>query len=50
MAGNNPLIAIAGKMLPQTLVHLIVFYGFEFYVYHILQFPHPGGIWPILSG
>lgn len=48
MAGNNPLIAVAGKMLPQTLVHLIVFYGFEFYVYHILQFPHPGGLWPIL--
>lgn len=48
MAGNNPLIAIAGKMLPQTLVHMLVFYGFEFYIYHILQFPHPGGVIPIL--
>lgn len=48
MAGNNPFIAVLGKMLPQTLIHLLVFYGFEFYIYHILQFPHPGGVLPIM--
>lgn len=48
MAGNNPFIAISGKMLPQTLIHLLVFYGFEFYIYHVLQFPHPGGVVPIM--
>lgn len=48
MAGNNPLIAVLGKMLPQTIIHLIIFLGFEFYIYHVLGFPHPGGVLPIL--
>lgn len=48
MAGNNIHIAIAGKMLPQTMIFLIIFYGFEFYIYGVLGFPHPGGIIPIL--
>jgi len=48
MAGNKPSIAIAGKILPQTLVFLMVFCGFEFYIYHVLGFPHPGGWVPII--
>ena len=48
MAGNNPHIAIAGKMLPQTLIFLAIFYAFEFYIYYVLKFPHPGGALPIL--
>jgi len=47
-AGGNPLIALLGKMLPHTLIFLAVFYGFEFYIYYVLDFPHPGGIVPIL--
>ncbi len=47
-ADFNPCIAIAGKILPQTLIFLIVFYGYEFYIYHILGFPHPGGVLPIM--
>lgn len=42
MAGNNPNLAIAGKMLPQTLIFLSIFLLFEFYIYYVLQFPHPG--------
>ncbi len=48
LAGNNPYLAIAGKILPQTLVFLIIFYGFELYIYYVLKFPHPGGATPIL--
>ncbi len=48
LAGNNPYLAIAGKILPQTLIFLSIFYGFEFYIYHVLGFPHPGGVVPIM--
>lgn len=48
LAGNNPYLAIFGKMLPQTLIFLAIFYAFEFYIYYVLQFPHPGGVVPIL--
>ena len=48
MADNNPWIAICGKMLPQTIVFLLIFLIFEFYIYGLLDFPHPGGVWPIL--
>ena len=48
MAGNNPYLAIAGKMLPQTIIFLAIFYLFEFYIYYVLKFPHPGGALPIL--
>ena len=48
MAGGNIHIAIAGKMIPQTLIYLLVIWGFEFYIFYHLHFPHPGGIVPIL--
>lgn len=48
MAGYNPLTAIVGKLLPQSLIFLTIFYCFEFYIYYILDFPHPGGLLPIM--
>lgn len=48
MAGGNMHLALLGKLLPQTLTFLLMFYGFSFYVYYVLDFPHPGGILPIL--
>ncbi len=48
LAGNNPHLAILGKILPQTLIFLTIFYAFEFYIYHVLGFPHPGGVVPIM--
>ena len=48
MSENNPYLAIAGKMLPQTLIFLSIFLLFEFYIYYVLGFPHPGGVLPIL--
>lgn len=48
MAGGNMNVALIGKLIPQTLIFLTVMYGFSFYIFHVLQFPHPGGIIPIL--
>ncbi len=48
MAGNNPWIAIIGKLLPQSMIFLTIFYLFEFYIYYILGFPHPGGVFTML--
>lgn len=49
LANNNPYVAIIGKLLPQTLIFLSIFLFFEFYIYYILKFPHPGGALPIIS-
>jgi ABC-2 type transport system permease protein len=43
MSNNKILIALLGKFLPQTLIFLAVVYGYEFYVFYILDFPHMGG-------
>ncbi|MGN0281069.1 MAG: ABC transporter permease [Prevotella sp.] len=43
ISGDNIVIAVAGKMLPQTLTSLIVVYGYMLYVYGFLGFPCPGG-------
>ena len=48
LAGGNPHVALIGKLLPQTLIFLTIFYLFEFYVFGILNFPHPGGVGVIL--
>ena len=43
MADNNILLALIGKLLPQTLIFLAVTLFYEYYVFGVLQFPHPGG-------
>lgn len=43
MADGNIVVALAGKMLPQTLIFLAIVYGYMYYVFGILNFPHPGG-------
>ena len=43
MADNNIHVAILGKLLPQTLVFLIIIFAFYFYTFDILGFPHQGG-------
>lgn len=48
MADNNIYIALVGKLLPMFLIFLMMFYCYEFYIFHSLGFPHPGGIAPIL--
>lgn len=48
LSGNNIFVALTGKLLPQTLIFLTVFLGFQWYVYGHLGFPHPGGLPMIL--
>lgn len=48
MADGNIWVAMAGKLLPQFAVFLTIFYAFEFYIFYVLGFPHPGGVVPIL--
>ena len=48
MAGNNIHVAIAGKILPQTLLFTLMMWCFEFYIFYGLGFPHPGGVVPIM--
>ena len=43
-ADNNILVALIGKFLPQTLIFLTVTLLYEYYIFGVLQFPHPGGI------
>ena len=49
MADGNIVVALAGKMLPQTLVFLAVVYAYMYYVFGVLGFPHPGGTLRILG-
>ena len=47
-AEGNIVVAILGKFLPQALVFLALIFFYEFYIYHILHFPHVGGWWMIV--
>lgn len=48
LAGGNIHVAIAGKTLPLTIIFTLMMWCFEFYIFYGLQFPHPGGLAPIL--
>ena len=48
LAGNNIAVALLGKFLPQTLIWLALVYGYEFYVFYVLQFPHLGSPWMLV--
>ena len=47
-ADNNILVAIIGKFLPQTLIFLAIVFGYQFYVFYVLDFPHAGGPWMLI--
>jgi len=48
MADGNIIVALCGKLLPQFLVFLTIMYAHMYYVFGYLNFPHPGGVVPIL--
>jgi ABC-2 type transport system permease protein len=48
MADNNIFIALAGKLLPQFLIFLTIIYFYMYYIFGVLEFPHPGGTGTIL--
>ncbi|MBQ7419713.1 MAG: ABC transporter permease [Prevotella sp.] len=45
MADGNILVALLGKYLPQTMIWLAIVFGYEYYVFYHLQFPHLGSPW-----
>lgn len=42
MAGNNVVVALIGKLLPQTAVFLLLVLVYMYYVFGIFGFPHHG--------
>lgn len=40
MAHNNIYVAMAGKMLPQTVVFLLITFFYQWYFFEYLHFPH----------
>ena len=48
MADNNITVALLGKFLPQTLIWLAIVFGYEYYVFYHLDFPHSGGPWMLV--
>ena len=48
MADNHIWPALLGKFLPQTLIWLAIVYGYEYYVFYVLHFPHLGSPWMLV--
>ena len=48
MADNNIMVAMLGKFLPQTVIWLAIVYGYEWYVFCHLGFPHLGSPWMLV--
>ncbi|MBQ8655579.1 MAG: ABC transporter permease [Prevotella sp.] len=48
LSGDNVVVALIGKMLPQTLIFFLIAAGYSCYVFGVLGFPHPGGWGKIL--
>jgi ABC-2 type transport system permease protein len=42
-ARGNIVVAIVGKYLPHVLIFLSLMCFYQFYIYHVLHFPHVGG-------
>ncbi len=47
-ADNRIFVALAGKFLPQTIIWLALVYGYEYYVFYVLHFPHLGSPWMLV--
>ena len=48
LADGNIIVALLGKFLPQTVIWLAVVYGYEWYVFYHLGFPHLGSPWMLV--
>ncbi len=43
MGGGRIWISLVGKLLPHTLIWLTISFCYAWYVFGVLEFPHPGG-------
>jgi len=48
MAHGRIIVALTGKMVPQMLIWLAIVYGYEWYVFFHLGFPHLGSPWMLV--
>jgi len=48
MAGDNMMVALTGKLLPQMLIWMAIFLGYEYYIYGVLHFPFEGSAWTVI--
>ena len=48
MADGRMMVALLGKFLPQTMIWLAIVYGYQFYVFYQLGFPHLGSPWMLV--
>lgn len=48
LSGHSSTIALAGKLLPQTVLFSLMFIFYDVYFYKILQFPCNSGIVPMI--
>ena len=48
MAGGNIAVALTGKLLPQFLIFVTVIFGYFWYIFGPMAFPHVGGTWRIV--
>ena len=46
-AGGNIFVALAGKMLPQMILSMMMMAGYLIYIYGVMGFPHQGG-WGVI--
>ncbi len=47
-SNNSITVAMLGKFIPQTLIWLAIVYGYEWYVFYHLGFPHLGSPWMLV--
>ena len=47
-ADNNIVVATLGKFLVHALVFFLVIFGYQYYIFNVLHFPHLGGVWSIV--
>ncbi len=48
MADNNITVALLGKFLPQLIIWLAIIFGYQYYVFYHLHFPHLGSPWMLV--
>ena len=48
LSGNRIWVAMLGKFLPQTIIWLAIVFGYQWYVFFHLGFPHQGSPWMLV--
>ena len=49
MSGHSPIVALVGKLLPQTLLFSLIFIFYDIYFYKVLLYPCQSGLVPMMA-